>query len=82
MYFVCDVLCFNIQNHSDVRGESTLEGEIQQVEDLMLMEALRLSVLEEQARRERWVYLCVFSPDRFRLSLVVAALLCGGNASS
>ena len=29
------------------------EGEIQQVEDLMLMEALRLSVLEEQARRER-----------------------------
>lgn len=29
------------------------DGEIQQVEDLMLMEALRLSVLEEQARRER-----------------------------
>lgn len=44
----------NLQNHGDVRGESGLEGEIQQVEDLMLMEALRLSVLEEQARRERW----------------------------
>lgn len=29
------------------------QGEIQQVEDLMLMEALRQSVLDEQARREQ-----------------------------
>eukprot|EP00752_Nemacystus_decipiens_P006203 g5596.t2 len=38
---------------SEFHADGIGEGEIQQVEDLMLMEALRLSVLEEQARRER-----------------------------
>lgn len=62
----------NLQNHGDIRGESSLEGEIQQVEDLMLMEALRLSVLEEQARRERWV-----DNNSGYLMMVVCTVICG-----